>query len=168
MLKSNNKRPTRFDNLCESILQHFTKKWHPTSACLEYKEAFSIAKRKDLPTESKEMHSLCSCDACYNTFPSLQKAYPGKPVYEPKITVNIPPLTKERDVTRQVLAELNPICESRYSHSSVQAIPRMLPESELVCKKIEKKEDERKRKRNIVSHINNQLAQNATMTTCRS
>ena len=141
MFKSNKSRPTRFDNLCESILQHFAKKWHPVSARLEYTETFSIAKWKGLSTEMKEMHSLCNCNACYRTFPSLQRAYPGKPMYEPKITVNVLPLTKERDATRQVLAELNPIWESRYSHSFTQAIPRMAVNNGLVCKISKKKKN---------------------------
>ena len=166
MFTSTNYRPTRFDNLCESILKHFTKKWHPTSARLEYKQIFSISNSKALRTETKEMHSLCNCNACYNFFPALQKAYPGKPTYEPKVIVNIPPLAQEKAVARQVLAELNPIWESRYTHSFAESIPRMLPECNLVRKKckVEKTEEDRRRKRKIVSDINNQLAQNATMT----
>lgn len=76
------------------------------------------------------MHSLYNCDACYN-ISSLQTAYPGKPVYE---IVNVPPLANERDVARKVLAELNPIWESCYSHSFVEAIPRMVQEYDLVKK----------------------------------
>ena len=127
---------------------------------------FSISNWKALCTETKELHSLCNCNACYNIFPSLQQTYPGKPVYEPKVIVNIPSLAQERDVARQVLAELNPIWESRYAHSFAESIPRLVPECDLVNKKpkAEKHEDDRRRKRKIVSNINNQLAQNATMT----
>ena len=109
---------------------------------------FSISNWKTLCTETKELHSLCNCNACYNIFPSLQQTYPGKPVYEPKVIVNIPSLAQERDVARQVLAELNPIWESRYAHSFAESIPRLVPECDLVNKKpkAEKHEDDRKRK----------------------
>ena len=56
-------------------------------------------------------------------------------MHEPKVIVNIPSSAQERDVARQVLAELNSIWESRYAHSFAESIPSLVPECDLVNKK---------------------------------
>ena len=94
---SNYSLPTQFDRFCEMTLSFFTKKWHPQAACQEYIGTFSISRWNELSTTAKESHSISNCDACYNTHPSLQQAYPGKPFYEPQVMVSLPPVLKEKN-----------------------------------------------------------------------
>ena len=104
--------PTPFDRYCERINTHFSKKWHPSSKRLEYLDTFSISRWKGLPQLTKKNHSIGCCSACYNTYPSLQKAFPGKPTYEPQTVLSLPALSTERELARNVLAELNPTWEN--------------------------------------------------------
>lgn len=111
---------TRFDRLSSIVLNHFSKKWYPTSARREYLTTFSIHNWKELSEDMKQQHILSSCQACFDKHPALQRAYPGKPMYmyEPQTPtatmVSLPPLSKERDLARNVLAELNPMWENRF------------------------------------------------------
>lgn len=95
-----------------SVSVLFCKENHRTIKRLEYIDTFSISKWRDLPSSSKEHHSLGNCSACYNTHLSLQEAYPGKPIHEPHTLVRLPSLTTESEQARSVLAELNPIWQN--------------------------------------------------------
>ena len=150
----------------DTTLTYFSKKWHPSSLRLEYVDTFSISKWKDLSATAKESHSLSCCNACYNSHPSLQKAYPGKPVYEPQTVMSLPALDTEKGLARSILAELNPIWENQFAHKFTEAILKLLPECKLVQKKTktEHKREGRARKRKIVAHVNDHLSQNTTMS----
>ena len=110
------------------------KKWHPANKRLEYIDTFSISKWNHLPNTSKEYHSFANCNACYSLHLSLQQAYPDKPIYVPEMVANLPPLNTERDQARKILAHLNPIWETRFSHSLIDSIPKVVPECNLVRK----------------------------------
>ena len=164
---SNPLLPTRFEKQCDTTLTYLKKnKWHPSSLRLEYVDTFSVLKWKDLSATAKESHSLSCCNACYNSHPSLQKAYPGKPVYEPQTVMSLPALDTEKGLVKSILAELNPIWENQFAHKFTAAIPKLLPECKLVQKKkkTEHKREDRARKRKIVAHVNDHLSQNTTMS----
>ena len=108
------KHAVPFDRYCDVIISHFSKKWHPSSKRLEYIETFSIPRWKELPELTKMNHSMGNCRACYNAYPSLQIAFPGKPVYEPQRVLSLPASATERDLARDVLAELNPSWENKF------------------------------------------------------
>ena len=133
---------------------------------LEYVDTFSIQRWKELPLGTKKKHSVSYCKACYDTYPSLQNAFPGKPVYEPEKIVSLPGAKSERELASEVLAELNTTWENQFSHTFTEAITTVLPECKLVQKrgKTENKKHDRAQKRKIVSHINDHFAQNATMS----
>lgn len=142
---------SRFDRYCEHILSSFSKKWNPHSARADYMDTFSIQNWKELPNRAKQHHSMSYCNACYNAYPSQQKAFPGKPVYEPQTTVSIPDLSTERDSARGVLAELNLQWENKFSHSFTECIPTLVPESALVRRvgRTENKTKERAQKERL-------------------
>ena len=156
---------SRFDYLCECTLNAFAKKWHPPNTRLQYIETFSITKWNKLTNAVKENHSLGNCNACYSLHLLLQQAFPDKPIYQPQIEVNISQLGTEKDSARKVLAQLNPIWQSQYSHSFTEAIPSVAPECNLVQKKTrtEQKRKDRHQKRKIVKDINEQFRQETSM-----
>ena len=114
--------PTPFDRYCDEINACFSKKWHPTAKHIEYLDIFSICRWKELPDSTKKTHTLGYCSACYNAYPPLQAAFPGEPLYEPQVVVMLPPSTTEKSLARNVLAELNPKWESRFSHTFTEAL----------------------------------------------
>ena len=156
---------SRFDHLCKCTLTAFGKKWHPTSKRLEYIETFSILKWKELPEKSKEHHSITNCNACYSLYLSLQQAFPDKPIYEPGTPITLPTLNTEKEQAQKILADLNPVWQSHYSRTFTEAIPSVVPESNLVQKKtrIEQKKRDRTQKRNIVREINGHFRQQTSM-----
>ena len=79
--------------------------------------------------------------------------------------LSLPASATERDLARDVLAELNPSWENKFSHTFTEAITTVLPECNLAQKKgkMEYKK-ERSRKRKIVAHINDRFSKNATMS----
>ena len=81
--------PTPFDRYCDEINACFSKKWHPTAKRIEYLDIFSICRWKELPESTKKTYTLGYCSACYNAYPSLQAAFPGKPLYEPQVVVTL-------------------------------------------------------------------------------
>ena len=127
--------PAPFDRYCERINACFSKKWHPSSKRVEYLDTISMARWKDLPELTKVTHSMGYCTACYNAYPTLQAAFPEKPVYEPHTIVSLPASASERELARNVLAELNPTWENQFSHTFTEAIPKVVPECKLVRKK---------------------------------
>lgn len=56
---------------------------------ITYEEYFSLRNRKALPDNKKREHSLSSCVACSRNRTDLQKAFPGRPVYEAPTYLNI-------------------------------------------------------------------------------
>ena len=50
-----------------------------------------------------------------------------KPIYEPHIPINLPPLITEREQARKVLTDLNPSWQSRYSRPFTEAIASVVP-----------------------------------------
>ena len=145
----------------------FSKKWHPQSSRQEYITTFSISKWNELPITVKKIHTISNCDARYNSYSFLQSTYPGKPLHEPEpqVVQQLPPLTKEKELTRIVLSELNPVWENRFNHTFTENLPK-IPEINLARKitKMEHKKEERGRKQQIVSHINEQFTSNTTLS----
>ena len=121
----------------------FSKKWHPQASRQDYITAFSISKWNELPITVKKIHTISNCDACYNSYAFLQNTYPGKPLYEPEphVVQNLPPLTKEKELTRIVLSELNPVWEKRFHHAFTENLPK-IPEINLAKKWNTKKKSE--------------------------
>ena len=158
--------PAPFDRYCERINACFSKKWHPSSKRVEYLDMFSMARWKDLPELAKVTHTMGYCTACYNAYPTLQAAFPEKPVYEHHKIVSLPAFSSEREFARNVLAELNHTWENRFSRTFTEAIPKVVPECNFVQKKgkMEKKNEEQAQKRKLVSEINEHFSQNATMS----
>ena len=109
-----------------------------------------------MSVSTKSMQTFGYCSACYYAFPALQAAFPGKPLYEPHTTVSLPPHTKERELARCVLAELNPSWENQFSHTFTEALTTVLPEYKLTQRKgqTERKREQRAKKIKIVSEIN--------------
>ena len=160
-----------FDKNCEAICKMFSKKWHPIERRVEYTTTFCMHKWRDLKDDEKKKHTLSNCKACFLQHESLQKAFPGKPMYTPPppmITFPKTPNTKqqEKDLGRKVLQELNSIWEDQFDRPITNAIPKIFPESNLTTKesRLKKKQKDRIQKRKIVEQVNKQLAKNATMT----
>ena len=152
----------KFNKKFNDILNAFGKKWHPASARKEYETTFAISKWKALPDDVKQQHSLSMCSVCYHEYESLQTAFPAKPVYvAPKSSlVSLPAeKTSEREVARKVLTELNLQWSVQYNGTFTKALPKIASELNLIEKpsKIEKKREDRKQKRKIVNHINEQI-----------
>ncbi len=72
----------------------------------------------------------------------------------------------ERQVGRKVLGELDQLWHKRFDHSLTSALPAMVPQAKLTHKKtkVERKREDRIRKRNIVENNNHQLSENITLT----
>ena len=128
-----------------------------------------------MPDNKKKEHSLSSCVACSRNRTDLQKAFPGRPVYEAPTYLNIDlpenvTLSKKREKleARVVLGELNNAWENRYDHSLSSIIPSVVPQHNLVTKKTKveakRKDREVKKNNNISAHITHQLGENATLT----
>lgn len=71
-----------FDKHCDTILSMFAKKWVPTTMRVAYETHLSLKNWKALSASKKEEHTLSSCVACSRNSKDLQKAFPGKPIYE--------------------------------------------------------------------------------------
>ena len=86
------------------------------------------------------------------------------------ITLSLPETSthsrKEKQEVRKVLGDLNNHWEECYGHSYSSVLPRLAPETNLTNKRtrVERKQEDRKMKRKIASHINQQLGENATLT----
>ena len=80
--------------------------------------------------------------------------------------MSLPQHATERDLTRNVLAELNPAWENRFSHTFTEALTKVVPEYQLVQKKgkNERKREQRSQKRKIVKEINDHFSKNTTIT----
>ena len=76
-------------------------------------------------------------------------------MYEPHTIVRLPTSASERELARNVLAELNPTWENQFSHTFTEAIPNVVSECKLV-----RKNEERSQKRKIVTQINEQFSEN--------
>ena len=127
--------------MCNKVLDMFSKKWHPSTARINYITTFCTANWKALSHESKSKHTLSSCEACYNEFRHLQETFPAKPTFVPStpaITLPEQPSTSktaERDLAQKVLAEIDRQWEDRYAHSFTDALPTNIPEANLVKKR---------------------------------
>ena len=162
-----------FDKHCDTILSMFAKKWVPTTTRVAYETHFSLKNWKALSASEKEEHTLSSCVACSRNSKDLQKAFPGKPIYEAQSYVNLTlpenvsiSSKREKQEARIVLGKLNNAWENRYAHTLTSIIPSMVPQHNLVPKKtkIETKQRDRNIKKKISAHITHQLGENATMT----
>ena len=162
---------SKFNKHCNSIFDMFSKKWNPIVKA-EYEATFSIDNWKRLPVNDKKEHSLSFCSACSTNHTQLQKAFPGKPVFysEQSISLSLPVTPShsktEKLEVRRVLGDLNRQWENRYGHSYSSVVTKLAPEANLTKKKtkLELKQQNRKTKRKIANHINQQLSENTTLT----
>ncbi len=172
LFESDGTRSSTFDNNCERILTIFQRRWNPTSKRSEYETRFSTTNWKALTLQAKQEHSLSNCVACSKELLDLQEAFPARPTY----VVTASPLVSlpeqqtssrrvERQLGRRVLGELDQLWHDRFDHSLTSALPAMVPQANLTHKKtkIERKREDRIRKRNIVVNINRQLSENITL-----
>ena len=140
---------------------------------------FSIDNWKALDDREKAKHTLSKCDACFTTHESLQRSFPGKPMYTTPstIVVHLPQtpnggFTKrqEKDISRQVLQDLDNVWQKEFGKKITPSLPKILPEANLATKvtKTERKKINRVKKREIVKEINTHFAKNATLTVLAS
>ena len=162
---------SQFDYNCDAILDMFSKKWNPMVRT-DYEAFFSTENWKHLSVNKKKEHTLSHCTACSTNHMHLQEAFPGKPVFQitSSITLSLPETSthsrKEKQEVHKVLGDLNNHWEECYGHSYSSVLPRLAPETNLTNKRtrVERKQEDRKMKRKITSHINQQLGENATLT----
>ena len=163
----------KFGMKCNEVLNAFTKKWHPKSARTEYESEFATCKWKALPDEVKNQHTLSNCSACYHKYESLQTAFPMRPVYVAPTTTCASSLVtfptaeaSPKKVAQQVLSELNTQWKAQYNTTFTKSLPTLAPELNLVerLSKTDKKKEDRRKKRMLVTHINKQLGENATLS----
>lgn len=133
----------------------FSKKWHPSTARIEYTTTFSTTKWKSLSDENKSKHTISSCEACYHEFRYLQEAFPAKPVFVPPTpTVTLPEQQStsriaEKELAQKVLAEIDTQWENLYAHSFTDALPRNVPDANLA-----KKRPRTERKKSVLTKEN--------------
>lgn len=168
---SNGKDWSLFDKHCDTSCKAFLKKWTPTTKRVEYTNTFSIENWKALPEGEKNKHTLSNCRACFSQHENIQRAFPLKPVYippPPVITVDKTQLQQasEKEIGRKVLSEVNLLWQENFCHPITKAIPKIMPEANLIEKesKSQRRVHNRKKKRKIVQEINQQLSKNATMS----
>ena len=89
IFESDSSHSSTFDKMCDTVLNMFSKKWHPSTARIEYTATFSTAKWKALSDESKSKHTLSNCEACYYEFQHLQETFPVKPVFVPPTLLSL-------------------------------------------------------------------------------
>ena len=170
LFECNSLNSSKFDRIYDKILNIFSKKWHPTSACIEYQVTFSTAKWNTLSDEDKSKHTLSSCKACYHEHQRLQELFPAKPVFVlPIVTLPDQHDTSrkaEKQLAKRLLTEIDMQWEDRYEHSFIDMLPQNVPDTNLTKKKTkgERKKEERARKRKLVEYINQQQAKNTTMS----
>ena len=170
LFECNSLHSSKFDRICDTILNTFSKKWHPPSARIEYQATFSTAKWNTLLDEDKSKHTLSSCKACYHEHQRLQEVFPGKPVFILPI-VTLPKQHSasrkaEKQLAKKLLTEIDMQWEDQYEHSFTDTLPQNVPDTNLTKKKTkgERKKEERASKRKLVEHINQQQAKNTTMS----
>lgn len=127
-------------------------------------ETYSIANWKKLPQSLKQKHKHSFCLECAITHPALQEAFPGptfKPTPSSTLAREVELLTstkKQSDLTRYVLAELQPVYEKAYGTCFTESVSK--------CKvgalqqkptKAEKRKGKRKIQQECRDYINSQM-----------
>lgn len=79
-----------FDHDCEKILKLWRNRWNPSENRNKYEETFAT-RRKDLPLEEKQTHTLKECKGCHKKFGEAQRLFPQGPLHEynPIVSVDI-------------------------------------------------------------------------------
>ena len=94
-------------------------------------------KWKQLPNSIQIRHTLSNCKECAIHHTTLQNAFPGKKLALSKdVATTVKTVINANDethATREILANLQPLFESRYGHSFTDAVTR-LPGSQLQAK----------------------------------
>jgi len=142
LFECNSFNSSKFDRICDKILNIFSKKWHPPSARIEYQATFSTAKWNTLSDEDKSKHTLSSCKACYHEHQRLQELFPAKPIFVlPIVTLPDQHDTSrkaEKQLAKRLLMEIDMQWEDRYEHSFTDMLPQNVPDTNLMKKRREK------------------------------
>ena len=116
---------------------------------------------------------MAECKECYFRHESLQTHFPSKPVYKPPspvLSIELPKQkvskAQEKKLGREVLEELNVKWDEKFQRTLTSAIPKFVPEANLTPKvsRAKAKQDDRAKKRKLVSEVNQQFTKNTTLT----
>ena len=146
-----------FERNRKKISTMFTK-WKCREKRIQYLQSFSISKWKQLPNSIQIRHTLSNCKECAIHHTTLQNAFPGKKLALSKdVATTVKTVINANDethATREILANLQPLFESRYGHSFTDAVTR-LPGSQLQAKpnSVDKRRAKRKIQRECKQEI---------------
>lgn len=159
-----------FDHHCEYVLSCFSKKWNPGKQRQAYLAAFSTHFWSCLSLEDRREHSLANCYACATElqYCDLQKAFPGFPLYSPPSpALELPQGESVKEVTREVVRELNHSYKDVYGQSFSQSLLKYCGRSEGIEQRktaAEKKKETRNLQRKFRDSTNQQYAATAALS----
>ena len=161
-------RESLFEKNRKKISAMFTK-WKCREIRIQYLQSFSISKWKKLPNSMQKRHTLSNCKECAIHHTALQNAFPGKKLALSKdVATTVKKVINAKDethATREILADLQPLFESQYGHSFIDAVTR-LPGSHLQAKptSVDKRREKRKIQRDCKQEIESHYKQTDALT----
>ena len=144
--KQGGKTRSQFETHSKAIKAMFSKKWHPQSSKVEYKNAFSITKWDALSVSDKSTHTLAKCNACYKTLYQHQCHFPAKPIYSAcsTLAINMPAGMSEKAFVQHALESASNVCKENFGHNFIQSL--------VACKQVEmvKTKTERRKEKDAI------------------
>ena len=144
--KQGGKTRSRFETHLKAIKAMFSKKWHPQSSKVEYKNAFSITKWDALSVSDKSTHTLAKCNACYKTLYQHQCHFPARPIYSAcsTLAINMPASMSEKAFVQHALESASNVCKENFGHNFIRSL--------VACKQVEmvKTRTERRKEKDAI------------------